>query len=188
MAQSDNYQTRNLKSDESARIKKDLTIRGWLALISATMIVSFAIFMTIHSLPIFSGRGLSFPCIGAIWIAAIAMGFGFVRSGFQYLSWKDGSHTGVVRSEKTPFQDPTEQILNIISAIVFCGLGIAILIAGRFGSISRYAIPQIPLSFLSISIGLSSAESAYIYFWLRKRNLVDVIHEKKTTETTKSGK
>jgi len=167
---------RELTEDERKRVRKDLTIRGWSSIVSAAMIVSFAIVLTIHGIPLFAERGLTMPCIGAIWVAVIAIDFGIVRNGLQFLTWRNAAHLGIEITRQNQPTGLTDQILNLIGAVIFFVFGVVILFIGLGKLGNPNYLAQIPLSILSISLGISSAESAFINLWFRKRRLVDVVH------------
>ena len=169
--------TRKLTAGELSRVRRDLLIRGILSLFSAAMIVVFGIVLTAHGAPLFAYRGNAPLCIGAIWIAVIAMDFGLIRNGLQFFAWRKARHKGVPAEGDNNPPSLFEDIFNIVGAILFVGFGIAVLVAGRLGLESVQTLPQLPLSLLSISFGLSSAESAAIHFWFRSAGLADVIHE-----------
>lgn len=177
MVDNKSMKTRKLSSDEIKRIRFDLTFRGWLSLISAAMVVVFAVIMTIHGMPLFKDRSIVPICVPAIWIAAVAVDFGLLRSGLQYLKWRKGHHTGVVEAEGIPKPSLLDDILNLIIFVVFVAFGIIVLFSGKLGFGDAYTLPQIPLSILSITFGMTSGETARLHFWLRKVGLVDVIHK-----------
>ncbi len=179
MTDNKSSKTRTLSSDEIKRIKFDLAFRGWLSLISALIVVVFAIMMSFHGMPLFKDRGIVHICLPAIWIAAIAVNFGLIRSGLQYLKWHKGHHTGVVEAEGITKPNILDDIINIIIFVVFVAFGIIVLFVGKLGFGDAYTLPQIPMSILSITFGLTSGETARLHFWLRKAGLVDIFHEAK---------
>ncbi len=169
--------TRKLTDVEIARVKLDLAIRGWSSLVSAAMVVFFAIILTVRGSPIFAARHTSFVCIGAIWIAVVIINFGMVRHGLSFLRWRSARHIGVLSPKEGGNPELLENIFNIVGAVIFTAVGVAVLIAGKLGLESIQTITQIPLSLLAISFGVNSAEAAVMHFWLRKVKLADVIHE-----------
>ncbi len=169
--------TRAISAQETARVMTDLALRGWLSLFSAVMIVFYGLILTVHGSPLFSERGISGLCIAAIWIAVVAIDFGLVRSGLQFLIWRKGNHRGVPPSEEASPPGLFDDIVNIAFCVLFVAFGITVLIAGKLGLGDLRTLPQIPLSLLSIAFGLTSGETALFHFWLRKRRLVDVMHE-----------
>ena len=177
MENNDEIKTRKLDELETSRVRFDLAARGTLSLISAACIVVFAIMFSIHGAPLFAKEGLTGICMGGIWIAVIAVDFGLVRSGIQFLVWKNGRHIGVKPQAGAPASHLLDDILNVFATIIFIGIGIAVLIAGRLGLGSLRTATQIPLSILSITFGLSSAESVLKHIWIRRAGLDDIIHE-----------
>ncbi len=169
--------TRELSEKEKNSVRFDLTVRGLLSLISAACVIVFAIMLSIHGLPIFAKGGLTGVCVGGIWIAVIAVDFGLVRSGIQLLAWRKARHIGVLPDSGKPSGGILEDVFNIFMAIIFVGLGIAVLIAGRLGLDGLQTSTQIPMSILSITFGLSSAASAAINIWKRRTGLADIVHE-----------
>lgn len=179
MVEKKSAKTRTLSSDEIKRIRFDLAFRGWLSLLSAVLVVVFALMMTFHGMPLFRDRGIVHICLPAIWIAAIAVDFGLIRNGLQYLKWRKGHHTGVIEAEGVSKPNILDDIINIIIFVVFVLFGIIVLSVGKLGFGDAYTLPQIPMSILSIAFGLTSGETARLHFWLRKAGLVDVVHDVK---------
>lgn len=175
--ESDKVKTRNLTESERSRVVFDLTFRGLVSLASALCVIVFAVMLSIYGNKLFMARGLVPICHGGIWIAVIAVDFGLIRTGIQLLVWRKGLHKGVVFAKGINSGGLFETLFNIISAIVFIGLGIAVLLAGQSGLDGLRTATQIPLAILSITFGLSSAESALSYFWRRHAGLADLVHE-----------
>ncbi|RKZ29951.1 hypothetical protein DRQ36_07095 [bacterium] len=169
--------TRKLTEQEISRTKLDLAVRGWSSLFGAAMVVVFAVILTIRSMSLFTAHGNTAICTAAIWIAVVAVDFGMVRHGLQFLKWRKARHSGVVPTETVSGYSFFDDIFNIVSTVVFIFFGIAVLFTGKLGFGDLNTIPQIPLSLLIISFGLSSAESVAFHFRLRKAGLADVIHE-----------
>jgi len=176
MSENKSRKTRPLSSDEIKSIRLDLAFRGWLSLMSALIVLVLGVVLTIYSTPLFSDRGVLPICIPAIWIAVIAVNWGLVRNGIQFLAWRKGKHTGIVREPGLPAPGLFDDILNLFILIVFVAFGIVVLVAGDLGFSDPYAITQIPVAILSIAFGLTSGVSARLHFWLRKTGLVDVEH------------
>jgi len=185
MSKSQKIEKRKLQPDEIKRVRIDLATRGWLSLLSALMVVIYAIILTSHGIPIFADRGITGLCVAAIWIAVIAVDFGLVRSGLQFLTWRKGNHMGVLKGGDVSSPNIFDDLVNFAICIVFVAFGITVLITGKLGLGDIKTIPQIPLSILSIAFGLTSGETAAIHFWFRRRGLVDVLH--KIDDNTETG-
>jgi len=179
MPEQNQFQTRKLSDSENRAISKDLLWRSIISLISSFSVIVFALMLTIEGKHTFVNTGTTGICIAAIWIAVIAVDFGMIRNAIQSLTWRHGNHLGVLSDEKHNPPGIGEDIFNIIGAIIFIAFGIAVLIAGKLGLDSANRIPQIPLSILSISFGLSSAQSTVHHFWLRSKGYTEVIHKAK---------
>ncbi|HDS29421.1 MAG TPA: hypothetical protein ENN67_00105 [Firmicutes bacterium] len=143
---------------------------------SALTVLVLGVVLTIYSSPLFSDRGVLSICIPAIWITVIAVNWGLVRNGVQFLAWRKGKHTGIVQEPGLPAPGLFDDILNLAILIVFVAFGIIVLVAGDLGFSDRYAITQIPVAILSMAFGLTSGASARLHFWLRRAGLVDIEH------------
>lgn len=186
MSENKSRKTRNLTSDEIKTIRLDLAFRGWLSLVSAVTVFVLGIVFTTYGSPLFADRGVMPICIPAIWITVIAVNWGLVRNGVQFLVWRKGKHTGIVREPGLTAPGLFDDILNIAIFIVFVAFGIIVLVSGDLGFSDRYAVTQIPVAILSMAFGLTSGSSARLHFWLRKTGLVDVEHTAPDSQTQKA--
>jgi len=167
---------RQLNDAQASRVRFDLGFRGIVSLASALCVFIFAAMLSIYGNSLFVARGLAPLCHGGIWIAVIAVNFGLIRTGIQLLAWRNGRHYGViVEGERSG--GLMESLFNAVSALIFIGLGIAVLLTGGSLIDGLRTATQIPMALLSITFGLSSAESSLFYFWRQKSGYNDFIHE-----------